>query len=242
MRIVHYWNTRKTEPVAARIAAWLSPFWRGGSRPFALPWNTRKTDSLRRADHGGVFLGCWRRACAALALLAAFMVMTGCYQSPPLDRIEILRVIQSERDFQQPLTIAVPRTAAADCSLAPAVTKGWQKLLAARVIAISAIRSGCQAELAPDARQILGVRPSAIEAPTLAIALARRNIVSIDAQTPDGGGVAVRFTWNWDPNDIGRRTGGIPSSLYQGKADLQLVRDIWTAVRVEVEPTPDPLQ
>lgn len=116
-------------------------------------------------------------------------------------------------------------------------------MLAARIIEVSEIRSGCQAELSPEVRQILGVRPSAgAVTPTLVIALARRNIVSIDAQTPAGEGLEVQFTWNWDPNEVGRRAGGVDSRLYRGKADLQLVRDIWTAVRVEVEETADPLQ
>lgn len=177
------------------------------------------------------------------SLLAVSGLMAGCYQSPPLDRIEILRVVQSERDFQQPLTATVPRTADVACAHAPAVTKGWQKLAAARIIELSEVRSGCQAELSADARQILGIRLSAgTVTPTLAIALARRNIVAIDTQTPAGEGLEVQFTWNWDPNEIGRRTGGVPSRLYRGRADLQLVRDIWTAVRVEVEESPDPLQ
>lgn len=183
-------------------------------------------------------------------LLAVSGLMAGCYQSPPLDRIEILRVVQSERDFQQPLTATVPRTADVACAHAPAVVKGWSKLLAARIIELAEVcsgcqaevRSGCQAELSADARQILGIRLSAgTVTPTIAIALARRNIVAIDTQTPAGEGLEVQFTWNWDPNEIGRRAGGVPSRLYRGKADLQLVRDIWTAVRVEVEETPDPL-
>lgn len=169
------------------------------------------------------------------------VLLTGCRQDPPLDRIEILRVIQNERGFQAPLTASIPRVVEAGCGQAPSAAKGWAKLIAARVIELSPVRSGCEALLTAEARQILGVRASTPLTPELEIPVARRNIVSVDNEYSSGGSVDIAFTWNWDPNEIGRRV-GLPSKFFRGRAELQIVRDIWTAVRVDVDETPNPLQ
>ena len=171
----------------------------------------------------------------------AALLLTGCRQDPPLDRIEILRVVQNEAGFQAPLAVTIPRVVEAGCGQAPSTAKGWAKLLAARVIELSTVRSGCEAVLTAETRQILGVRTSTPLTPELEIPVARRNIVSVDNEYSSGGSVDITFTWNWDPNEIGRRV-GLPSKFFRGRAELQIVRDIWTAVRVDVDETPDPLQ
>lgn len=170
------------------------------------------------------------------------VLLTACQQNPPLDRFEILRVIQNEKNFQQPLLLSVARVSAAGCGQAVSITKGWRRLIDLGIIGISEIRSGCEAALTSDARQILGIRPTdARLTPNLEIPSARRNIVSLDRQDAVGGGVEVRFSWNWDPNEIGRRV-GLPAKVLNGRAEIQLVRDTWAAIRVELDESPDPLR
>jgi hypothetical protein len=139
------------------------------------------------------------------------------------------------------LLLTVARVSAAACGQAAAITKGWKRLIDLGIIGVSEIRPGCEAALTPAARQILGIRPTEVHlTPNLEIPAARRNIVSLDRQDPVGGGVKVRFSWNWDPNEIGRRA-GLPYMILSGRAELQVVHDTWVAIRVELDDSPDSL-